>query len=244
MLRLRFEDRSQLFENDAKVIILPLSQIDKETAGEYKKRLFAEIPSVVWEKDTDTVKEQLKRLKSFGIYDVVAENIGAVNMASELGMNIHGGMTLNILNSTALHEYYELGLCDATLSFELAFSKMRRIKHEIPIGFVGYGYLPLMKFRACPSKAAGGCASCDGRPVLTDRMDERFQMICHGKKYSELLNCVPLYVADKTVPDVDFQTLYFTVEDKASAEKIYNMYKGFEPADFRRTAGLYFRELQ
>lgn len=244
MIRLRFEKASQIFENNASAIILPLDEITEELAKEYSRKLYAEIPAMIWEGELDSVRKALDKIKSWGVYDVVAENIGAISLAKEFGFNIHGGSTLNILNSTSLSEYEELGLCDATLSFELAFSKMRKIKGNIPFGFIGYGYMSVMKLRSCPARGERGCASCDGHPVLTDRMGEQFQIICHNKKYSDMLNCVPTYVADKTAPDVDFQTLFFTIETKEEAEEIYRLYKSKETPLFRRTAGLYFRELQ
>ncbi|MCQ2554006.1 MAG: U32 family peptidase [Clostridia bacterium] len=244
MIRLRFESAAQIFENNVGVIILPLDEITKELAEKYKKKLYAEIPALVWEGSLDTVKKQLETIKSYGVYDVMAENIGAIKIAQDMGFTVHGGMTLNVLNSVSVAEYEKLRLADVTMSFELAFAKMRKIRHNIPIGFVGYGYLPLMKMRACPARDEKGCGNCNGHQMLTDRMNEQFRLMCHKKQYSELLNCVPVYVADKGTPDVEFQTLYFTVETKEEAGEIYKFYKDKDVPNFRRTAGLYFRELQ
>ncbi|MCQ2406870.1 MAG: hypothetical protein MJ067_06635 [Oscillospiraceae bacterium] len=79
--------------------------------------------------------------------------------------------------------------------------------------------------------------------TLTDRKNEEFILICRDRKYSELLNCVPLYVGDKAMPNLGFETLYFTIETKEEAMDILRQYKARELPDFRRTAGLYFREL-
>jgi len=244
MIRLRFEKASQVFDNNASAIILPLCEITKELAEKYRRKIYAEIPSIIWENKIDDVMDSLKKLKEMGVYDVVVENIGAIYMAKQFGFNIHGGSTLNIINSVSLKEYENLGLCDATLSFELAFSKMRKIKHDIPVGFIGYGYMSVMKLRSCPNRDEKGCGSCDGSPVLVDRMGESFRIICNKREYSDMLNYVPTYVADKTCPDTDFQTLFFTVENKEEAEKIYDLYRLKEVPEFRRTAGLYFRELK
>ena len=244
MIRLRFENAAQIFENNAEVIILPVSEITEEIAKKYSGRLYAEIPAIIWEGSVASIKKQLETVKSYGVTDVVAENIGAIGMAKDLGFKVHAGMTLNVLNSVAVEQYQKMGAVDVTMTFELAFAKLRKIKHEIPIGIVGYGYMPLMKLRACPARDEKGCGNCPGHQMLKDRMNEEFMLICHGKQYSELLNCVPTYVADKGVPEVDFETLFFTVETKEEAEKIYNQYINRETPEFRRTAGLYFRELQ
>lgn len=244
MIRLRFEHVAQVFKNDADAVIVPLNEITKKLAEEYGNRLYAEIPAIVWEGKIESVKEQLKMVKSFGVENVVAENIGAIGMAKELGLTVHAGMTLNILNSISVSEYEKLGATDVTMSFELSFAKLRKIEHSIPIGIVGYGYMPLMKLRACPARDENGCGNCSGHQVLKDRMNEEFMLMCHERQYSELLNCVPIYVADKNVPSVDFETLFFTIETKLEAEEIFNQYKLKESPGFRRTAGLYFRELQ
>ncbi|MBO4818917.1 MAG: U32 family peptidase, partial [Firmicutes bacterium] len=76
-----------------------------------------------------------------------------------------------------------------------------------------------------------------------DRKGERFRILCHDSVYSELLNCVPLYAADKSLPDLDFYTLYFTVESREECGSIFDMVRAKETPDFRRTAGLYSREL-
>ena len=106
-----------------------------------------------------------------------------------------------------------------------------------------YGRLPLMKFRNCPAKGPKGCGECKGRHTLTDRMNEDFPLICRGKEYSELLNCVPLYVGDRRRPPMDFEMLYFTTESRAECEAITEAYRQGQPFNGRRTAGLYFREL-
>ncbi|MBQ5356782.1 MAG: U32 family peptidase, partial [Oscillospiraceae bacterium] len=150
---------------------------------------------------------------------------------------------LNILNSLSLSEYEELGITDATLSFELSAPKMKHIGGKIKRGILGYGYLPLMRMRACPIKKASGCKNCPGKGKIKDRMGKEFTYLCFEKKFGTLLNSVPLYVADKDFSGIDFITLWFTTETPENCKKIYNMFKNKAPADFDKTNGLYFREL-
>lgn len=228
-MRYRFEKASQVFETrPGDIIILP---IDEAIPGSW-----VELPTLIYPADEEKIKEKLKALHTT---DVVCENLGAIQIANELGLTAHGGMFLNVVNTDAIEEYRQLGLADVTMSFEIPFKELRGMKSKIPFGIVTYGYLPLMKFRACPND----CKTCSGLSTITDRLGEEFTLICRNKKYSELLNCVPLYVADKPMPNCDFQLLYFTKETHEEAEEIRDMvitkaeYKG------RRTGGLYHRDL-
>ena len=68
-------------------------------------------------------------------------------------------------------------------------------------------------------------------------------MLCRGREYQELLNCVPIYTADKPRPAADFETLYFTTESRDDCELITDMHRAQATPDFRRTSGLYNRKL-
>ena len=265
----RLERLDQLFSGCPKTVILPLSELTGSSTQPGSivqnaqpdgapsdrldlirsfgvKHIWAEIPAVIWPSHMDAVRKQLAKLKELGVYDVVVDNIGAIGLAKEFGFTMHGGMMLNILNSRALKQYLDLGLADACLSFELAFSDMRKISHpgssegSPAWGAVLYGYLPLMKLRACP---INNCAACSGRGALTDRMGEDFTIICREKQYSELLNCVPLYVGDRSIPPLGYGLLYFTTESAEECAEVFSLYKDKAPLPGRRTAGLYFRDL-
>ena len=158
-------------------------------------------------------------------------------------MILHGGHGLNILNSISLEEYEKLGVCDATLSFELSAPKIRDLGGNINRGILGYGYLPLMRMRACPLKKASGCKNCPGNGKIKDRKGKEFTYLCFEKKFGTLLNSLPLWVADKDFSGIDFMTLYFTTESPARCKEIYDMFISKAPADFEKTNGLYFREL-
>ena len=246
MIRARFESISQIFPGCPDTVILPLSACMRAgslyTPTLEGKTVIAEIPSIIWASHMEAVKEQLSVIKEAGITDVLAENLGAVELGKGFGFTIHGGMTLNVLNSEALEQYRAMGLADVTLSFELAFVESRGLTAP-DTGFVTYGYLPLMKFRNCPAQGRQGCGSCSGLNELVDRKGEHFPIICRERQYSELLNCVPLYVGDRRRPEAGFETLYFTIETKEQCRNIYETYTAGAPADFRRTAGLYFREV-
>ena len=245
-LRIRAEKFEQvLFENDAKAVILPLSEIEKhpEAIEKFGEKLFAELPALVFAFDEEKIKEKLSVLYKKGLRHALCENICTLRLAKDCGLTVHGGHGLNILNSLSLSEYEELGIGDATLSFELSAPKMKHLGGKIKRGIIGYGYLPLMRMRACPIKKASGCKNCSGKGKIKDRMGKEFTYLCFEKKFGTLLNSVPLYVADKDFSGIDFMTLWFTTETPENCETIYNMFKNKVPADFDKTNGLYFREL-
>ncbi len=231
-MRYRFENQNQIFDlEDGDIAILPISK--------WKKGCWAEIPALVYPKDEPVLIEKLKACKEYGLTDIVCENISALAIGRELGLKMHGGLYLNILNAESLSAYAEMGLADACLSMELSFNEAKKIKPSIPVGFVIYGYLPLMKFRACP----GDCKLCKGQSVITDRLGEKFTLICRERKYSELLNSVPLYVGDKQIPRCSFTELYFTTETADEAKKIAEIARAGGEFYSRKTGGLYYREL-
>ncbi|MBQ2311128.1 MAG: U32 family peptidase [Firmicutes bacterium] len=246
-LRARFESADQLFSGCPDTVILPLKAIDAASVKKAKdcgaELIIAEIPPVVWPSNMKNVRAKLAEIKELNITDVYVENLGALDLAREFGFTAHGGAALNILNSVSMEEHLKLGLADACVSFEMPAADMRRLAHPESAGAAVYGYLPLMKFRACPARGKSGCGDCKGVNILTDRKGERFTVICRDKQYSELLNCVPLYAADRNLPDLSFRLLYFTTETAAECAEMTRLAEEKAPLPGRRTAGLYFREL-
>ncbi len=245
-IRIRAEKFEQVaFENEAEAVILPVAEIEKhpEAIKKFGERLFAELPALVFPFDEDKIKYRLIALYEKGVRHALCENICTLRIARDCLFTVHGGHGLNILNSIALEEYEKLGISDATLSFELSAPKIKHLGGNIKRGILGYGYLPLMRMRACPLKKTSGCKNCPGKGKIKDRMGKEFTYLCFEKKFGTLLNSVPLYVADKDFSGIDFMTLWFTTENPENCKKIYEMFSEKTPADFDKTNGLYFREL-
>ena len=70
-----------------------------------------------------------------------------------------------------------------------------------------------------------------------------FPVICHDKVYSVLHNSVPLYICDKINLNCDFVTMYFTNESRNECKEILSLCKNKQSAPFKKTAGLYLREV-
>lgn len=234
-----FEQVEQL---PADRIYLPAGEILRRPglAAGWGKRLFADLPALSfagggWE-------ELLTKVKAAGISGVRVQNIGAVPLAKAMGFTVSGGTGLNILNTVALEEYAGLGLDDATLSFELTGGGLSRLGGKLPRGVTVYGYLPLMRMRACPLKRGNSCGDCPGRGILTDRKGVRFSLKCHERRFTTLYNSVPLYLGDKKLP-VDFTLLEFTGESPAECRERYAQVMRREKPNFPHTCGLYDRNL-
>ena len=245
-IRLRAEKWEQVdFENEAEAIILPFREIEqhKEILSILGERLFAEIPVLFFPEEETSLHERLSALQKQGLQHIICENIGALESAKNLSLNLHGGHGLNILNSVSLSEYENLGLSDATVSFELNAEKIKRLGGDLPRGILGYGHLPLMRVRSCPLKKTSGCGNCPGKGKIEDRLGKDFPYLCFEKKFGTLYNSVPLWIADKEISGIDFITLYFTVETPDRCREVYKRFIEKLPADTEKTNGLYFREL-
>jgi putative protease len=246
-LRIRLEKLEQMGNFPAaEKIILPVDELLRSDEAFLKKwmgKLVCELPPIFFPKEENIWEEKLRKVISRGIKEAYAENPGAFFLAQKEGMEVHGGTGLNILNSGALSEYIRLGAADLVLSYEINAESIKFLCGGCKRGVIGYGYLPLMRTRACPAGGPQHCDSCDGRPVLYDRKNVAFPMVCGQKKFVTLLNSVPLYIGDKSISGIEFEVLYFTLETAKQCEKIYQMFLQKEKPDFERTSGLYFREL-
>ncbi len=202
----------------------------------------AEIPRGMFGRE-EKIKDKLLKLKAAGISHVLASNLGAVYLARELGLTIHGGFGLNITNTASLEWARKYGIADAELSFELTKEQINSLGGSLPRGIISYGYLPLMLTRCCPGYTAkSSCRLCSKDNNLQDRMGKKFIFTCDGN-CTEILNCVPLLIPDKIYEfcNLDFHVFRFTVEN--SVEKVENspvfLSNNQNFTDFTR--GIYYR---
>lgn len=244
--RLRFERYAQSFDDEkAEKIILPMGEILKhpECVQQYGKKLVCELPFLVFAQDEEKFVSALQKLKESGVREVLADNIGTFSIANDMNFTVHGGHGLNIINSISFGEYEKMGAEDITLSPELMMSAVGKIRNKRKKGMIGYGFLPLMRFRACPAQSKNGCGDCKGLTLIKDRLGIDFYILCSGRKYSSLLNSVPIYIGDKPHENADFVTLYFTFEKQEKCKKIFEYFYNKKSPAMKKTGGLYYREL-
>ncbi|MDD6188999.1 MAG: U32 family peptidase [Clostridiales bacterium] len=243
-LRLRFETAEQIFPeaDEAGRIYLPYSEINEALIRRFGSKLIAELPRFIPEGDGEKITSRLKTMKELGLENGCAGTIGDIEILRNVGLKIFGGFSLNALNSKCVDELEHLGISDVTLSFENSMKNAAYIGGR-SVGILAYGYLPLMLFRSCPARGKNGCMGCSGRDKIKDRNGTEFTVMCGGRKYSTLLNSLPLYIGDKELSGVDFKTLYYTVESKERCRSVYRIFREGAEFDDKRTNGLYYREL-
>ena len=157
---------------------------------------------------------------------IMAQNIGQLDFNGE----IYGGERLNVTNSSTCRLLAEKGVKRVTLSPELNIKEIKEITKntEVACEVIGYGRLPVMVMENCVIKSQGRCSCQGGIYELSDRMGERFPIMCENCR-NILLNSVPVYMADKWVDllslNVDVIRLKFTTESHNEVKKVINAYK-------------------
>ena len=194
----------------------------------------------------EKLKRLLEQVKALGIYDVLCHNLGALYLAKQLGMTLHGGFGLNLVNTFDLLWAEEYGLRDTDLSFELTFDRINALGGNLDRGIISYGYLPLMLCRNCPAKSEGiDCKTCKNHSKMTDRLGKTFLLKCDGN-CTEVLNSVPLYIDDKEISKLStsFNVLNFYVENYV--ENVNNIANAipFSMLKDKFTRGLYKRGVE
>lgn len=239
----RYHRAEQLPADDApERVILPLAEITPALLEKWGGRLTGELPTVCFPADEAALAARVEELAALGLRELWTENIYGVALARRLGLTARGGFGLNIANSDAARFYAEQGLASLTVSFELPMGAIRALASPVPLGLAVYGRLPLMRYRNCPLRAQIGCAACGGTGTLTDRRGVVFPVECGERRFSSLLNSVPLDIAGRKTPG-DLRLLWFTRESRTEAAEILARFRREEKTDAPHTGGLYYRKL-
>ncbi len=236
---IRIENENQLPKDlsDIKAVIIPLeSEINPIADTEN----IVDIPrGIISEK---LIFDRLLKFKQKGFKNALCGNLSAVAIARELGYNVIADTGINIHNSESLETVQNMGVTAAVVSAELTLNSIKALDSPIPKGIISYGHIPLMLFKNCPIKNGKDCNTCGKSGVLTDRLGTKFPVRCR-LGYSELLNSVPIWLADRQneLVNIDFQVLYFTKETAEQVEKIIHDYKNGKLCNNSFTRGLYYK---
>lgn len=239
-IRVKITSAEQLAgASDADEIVVPLKLWNKVSAAD---NMIIELPRFA--DDEEQLKKQLEAVKQDGFTHILCTNLAHIKLGKALGFTLHGGFGLNIVSPYSVETAKQLGLADVTASFEMKASQLPKICGNIPVGVIGYGYLPVMLTRNCPVKqAVGSCKNCTGK--LTDRTGREFRVKCDGIS-SEILNSDLLLMSDR-VDEIcaDFIQLDFTDEASAEVKRVIDCYKeGRKLSDSGFTRGLYYRGIE
>ena len=250
-LRAAVREIAQITERMGEVcelISVPLDELLKNKNNLPKEiipKIIVSLPRVVFGDDEKYLSERLAECKHLGIEHLSTGNLGGVYLGRKMGFVLHGEFGLNIANAGCLAEYERLGLSDCLLSFELSLARARAVGGTLPRGLLIYGKLPLMVTRNCPIRLSG-CKDCKGFGTLTDRKKEVFEVRCTDRRYSEIFNSKPVYLADKLeeVSGIDYGLLSFTTEGAKQVDRILLQYtQTHEPME-NITRGLYYRNVK
>jgi len=241
VIRVANKEQLKFIQNDTPIII-PIEHITQEILSKYNN-VIGEIPSLIFPFDEEKVHEKLAILKGFGLKTVSVDNISGIYYAKEHGFNIICSWGMNVLNSLSVFALNDIGVKGIIATFESSKKGILELSNPVPVGHITYGYLPLMRMRACPNKTQKNCKNCNGISLIKDRMNIEFALLCNDKKYTTLLNSVPLCVFDEDIKS-DFNLLYFTLESPQMVKEIYELSQQNSAPDFIRTKGLYFKNLK
>lgn len=216
-----------------KRIFIPIWSSDEDFVD---NRAGVEVPRGLFGMEEKLTK-RLEHLKKIGVKKALCSNLGAYELAQNLGFDVYADFGLNIFNSESAKLFHS-----PILSFEATLEQANRIDAE-DTGIIGYGYLPLMLTRNCPIKNHLGCANCTGK--LTDRKGFEFKVKCSPYPCVEVLNPVPVYMGDRQKEiKTDFIHFYFTDESKKQVEKIVELFKTSGQFDGKYTRGLTYRGVE
>ncbi len=222
------------------LLVLPL-ETDTATLANYAQSVAVavEIPRGMFSAEK-AIRRALDNAAKAGVKAAVCHNIGAVALCREAGLAAVGGFGLHTTNLVTCFAHRDADLVAATASVELSLRQSNFITDSpIPVGAFVYGRVPLMLLRNCPAAASKGCKSCGKHSTLTDRKGVKFPLTCtYG--CTDLLNSVPLYLADKLheAPPFAFWTLYMTDETPEEVCRIVNAYHHRLPPVGAFTRGL------
>ncbi len=194
-------------------------------------------------KEGETIKQNPERM--------LVQNIGQIPLC--VGKTLYGGERLNVTNSRTAKALYKMGFSRVTLSPELNIKEMKKIGTDVPTEVIVYGRLPVMLIENCIIKSHYRCVNGKGFVELSDRMGERFPVICENCR-NVIYNSVPLYMADK-MEDVralhpHAVRLMFTTETGEETARVIKAYQdalsGRVPgkADDRITRGHFYRGVE
>ena len=215
-------EQAEAIADSVDEIRLPLHLIKENYMG----KVVAVLPDIIFDRETEEIKNKLLAVRELKINSAVCGNIGQIKLLKELGFLVHGDTGLNIYNSESVKKAKELGLSSATLSFELNTAQIRDIKKSLLVNSIVYGRYKVMTIQNCLMKNRGECINFKGYSTLTDKTGRSFVVFCNPPHRNIIYNSVPLYLGDKPELIADCGKVFvFTTESGKEAKRILMMYE-------------------
>ena len=166
-------------------LVFPLECFEKngdvlqKLAGEYTVGVL--FPRVLFCDERDGAGKALALAKNNGASFCEISNIGHIDVVKESGLEVYGGLGLNITNTLSAQVLSDVyGISSLVLSPELKIAAARDMgkKDGVKYCFFARGRLPLMVLESCIVKACGKCKKASSPDsdcaLLCDRMDKLF----------------------------------------------------------------------
>ena len=222
-------------------LIVPLGDEQKVKKS---VRVSVEVPRGIFGND-ERILRQLTAAKEYGITEAWAGTLDGIALIQKAGMKANAFFGSNVFNSHSVWVLENMGVNKILLSAELTMSQAQSIDGEAQRGIFAYGRLPLMLCRNCPQRNGKTCADCRRTGKLIDRRGVEFPIDCHSGA-SEILNSVPVYLADRLseIRNMDFMLLYFTDETKEKCSEIVSDYVKSAKPRGEFTRGLIYRGVE
>lgn len=223
-------------------IYVPYTIIDSSLIEENDRLII--VPPVFLADCEREIADKFSKLREIGFSNVLVHTVGHIELFSELSFELYGGHRLNCTNSESILFFADNNIKDIIVSPEMTSYQINQLKSDISIGFLAYGYLPLMITRRCPIKNGKPCNKSNCSRSIKDRKNNELKIIC-SENTAEILNSDVLFLADKLdkFKNADFGVLKFTTEKNIN--EIISAYKDNCLPEFiiNYTRGLYFRGL-
>lgn len=202
-------------------------------------------------------KEQYDYLKSRNFevyyYDELIRTYGDILDDNKKRIVDH---SLNVINTDALINLYNMGDFDITLGYEVSKEELKNIYYKFKektgfepnIDYLIYGYQNLMKIKYCPIKKYGKCGKCHLHDYVLEDEKAKFYLLKDNNSCDHYLlnsSCLNLLKFNdeicKYVKRVRFD---FTLESVSEIEKIIDAYlNNKEYKGQNDTKGYYLREV-
>lgn len=249
-MRARFREYAQIPQDKLSYldqIYLPANEVllHEHELVQIRKKIVIEPDRVCFSSEKEE-RDLLYKLYQIGFKKLNVLNIGHLELARNIGFDCYGSSFLNITNSYALQQYQGQGIIDTAVSFEMTQKQFNGLRTDLPLGFISYGHLPMMIVRNCPLKNVQSCGKCSGSGQLQDRKGNLFPVLCQDRRYSEVLNGIPLNLSGKceAFTNAAFHVLYFTQENRNACRDVIGQFLRKESPAGAFTRGLYFRGIE
>ena len=226
VMRAKNLPRDERFYNYFDIVFLPLAEFLKSGESRVKGVL---LPAVILESEKEALWHDLKAAFEMGATEALVGNYGHIDLAREIGFNVHGDFRLNVTNSRSAEFAFERGFESVILSPELTRAQSRDIGGNVRN--IVYGRLPVMLLEKCAAKETSTCGACESdRAELCDRKGARFPIMREAGHRNIIFNSVPTYAADRAPKGA--QHFIFTAEDERQMLSVIEAFENRRPPEY------------